>query len=460
MDSLLLTLSTMQQRILSTRHLLILSFWATMGLAMAEPLVAFTNLPPPGNFKVGGSTLGSYSWKALQFSTPSSNVTLKEIKIGLNCISCTGNREPYPSTADVQISLYSVMTQDGRTKPHAEIYSLPMQTGLILTGRGTTFTYSIPDWQLQANTAYALVLKSTDSNPVKWANIAVASVDTGPQAQNGFAVSASSSYTDKYPGNFSFDQSTGQLTADSTFSNGFSGNYPVTIEMTQPGTSAAPVTTTLNLTVIASGVPSLRIWYPNFSASVGTGPVSIKPSVLASSGTLTYSLDTGATLPNGLSLNSATGEISGTPSTPTGSTFAATILVNNGAGASASASVQMDITPFTSGLPATLVYPANLVAYLGYPLVIAPATANLSGTPVFDVQVPAIPIWISYLDNSASNNAVEMKFLFTPIPAPIPLTSDGAKAFLALLMIGIMGWARQRTLNQPIKQTGAFPEPP
>ena len=171
----------------------------------ADPVVAFSNIPPPANYKVGGSPVTGGSLKALLFTTPSlSNAMLTSVKVGLTYCNSAAvcGRAPtpvdvYPSQADFQVSIYSVRDQGGVLTPDVELYSIPMQYGLTLTGRGTEFTFDIPNWQLAENTTYALVGRSTDTNPVKWANIELGSPpsDYPPQAQNGFTFSSTQAFT-------------------------------------------------------------------------------------------------------------------------------------------------------------------------------------------------------------------------------------------------------------------------
>ena len=168
----------------------------------ADPVVAFSNIPPPANYKVGGSTVTGGGLKALLFTTPtSSRAVITSVKVGLtycNNFQCAGRStipvDVYPSQADFQVSIYSVRDQGGVLTPDAEIYSIPMQYGLTLTSRGTEFTFDIPNWQLAENTTYALVGRSTDSNPVKWGNIQLGAADYPPQPQNGFTFSSTQAF--------------------------------------------------------------------------------------------------------------------------------------------------------------------------------------------------------------------------------------------------------------------------
>lgn len=170
------------------RFILLVSLALYIELAEGSPVVALSNIPPPGNFKPGGSTLDSNAWKALLFTTPNSaRSEIVSVQVGLSCITCGGSSEPYPYIADLQVTLYSVSNQAGVMAPNTELYSIPMQYGLVLTGRGTLFTFQIPHWELAANTHYALVIKSTDTHPVKWGNVEVNSNDEPPEGQNGFS---------------------------------------------------------------------------------------------------------------------------------------------------------------------------------------------------------------------------------------------------------------------------------
>lgn len=186
-------------------YLVLMSLGMRVGWADATPVIAFSNIPPPTNYKPGGSQIRSGLLKALLFTTPPSSETeVTSIKVGLTyCNNCPGRSGPaiYPSLADFQISLYSVSNQGGVPTPDAELYSIPMQYGLTLTGVGTEFTFDIPHWRLAENTTYAVVADSTDSYPVKWGNIQLGGTFTSPdypaQAQNGFSFSASQAfYTD------------------------------------------------------------------------------------------------------------------------------------------------------------------------------------------------------------------------------------------------------------------------
>jgi len=191
-------------RLLLRRLLLVISVGVLLfGRVEADPVVAFSNIPPPANYKVGGSTVTGGSLKALLFTTPlSSRAMVTSVTVGLtycNAGECGRSTIPvgvYPSQADFQVSIYSVRDQGGVLTPDVELYSIPMQYGLTLRVMGTEFTFDIPKWQLAENTTYALVGRSTDTNPVKWANIELGNPpsDYPPQTQNGFTFSSTQAF--------------------------------------------------------------------------------------------------------------------------------------------------------------------------------------------------------------------------------------------------------------------------
>jgi hypothetical protein len=59
-------------RLFYLKLLLLLALVAQSGWVKADPVVALSNLPPPGNFKPGDSLLDSNDWKAELFKKPAS----------------------------------------------------------------------------------------------------------------------------------------------------------------------------------------------------------------------------------------------------------------------------------------------------------------------------------------------------------------------------------------------------
>ncbi|MFO1193188.1 MAG: putative Ig domain-containing protein, partial [Rhodoferax sp.] len=145
-----------------------------------------------------------------------------------------------------------------------------------------------------------------------------------------------------------------------------SGNFSVTLSATNAaGTgNSAPLALLIN----PSTVPTISS-AATLSGSVGT---AIAPYQIQASNApiLSYALGAGSTLPAGLSLNSSTGQITGTPTTSGSST--ATLTVTNAAGTSAPFTLSFTVNPstvpaitsptFSSVAAGTAISPIQIVA--------------------------------------------------------------------------------------------------
>lgn len=161
---------------------------------VSNPVIALNLIPPPGGYKVGGSSLSQTLGKAIVFRTPEhSSSAVVSVTVGLSNNTCPSGVNPpvYPNTADIRIVLYSIDSATG--KPDAELYSTPMYVGLNVTGPGTLFTFQVPEWHLLESTKYAIGLQSTYPNAncvfnTKWSNVEIDAVDHPVVGQNGFVV--------------------------------------------------------------------------------------------------------------------------------------------------------------------------------------------------------------------------------------------------------------------------------
>jgi autotransporter-associated beta strand protein len=136
-------------------------------IVRADPIVAITNIPIA---TTGGSTITNTDWKGLIFSTPSAVSEISSIQLGLNNIPGS-----YPTSPNIEIGLYSV--ESGH--PSIQLNSLPLQS-VSMTESKQMYSFIIPNWQMAANTSYALVLKS-DLTSIKWGNTV-----TIPSGINGY----------------------------------------------------------------------------------------------------------------------------------------------------------------------------------------------------------------------------------------------------------------------------------
>lgn len=129
------------------------------------------------------------------------------------------------------------------------------------------------------------------------------------------------------PTGLSIDAATGMITG--TPDPGTAGTYPITLEVTTPGGTD---TESLNLTVLAGTATTPTTTPPSITGpSTATAQegvavsISMAASNLPSSGTGAVWSATG--LPSGLSINSTTGDIMGTPASGTAGTHAVTVTV-------------------------------------------------------------------------------------------------------------------------------------
>ena len=158
-------------------------------LVYADPIIAITNTP---NVTPGGSYLNDSEWKGLLFSTSTLASELNAIEIGLNCRPANCLTDPshaYPTSATIGISLYSVEAG----YPSIELNSIPNQSVNLASGQ-RMYSFTLPNWQMAANSTYALVLKS-DATGVKWGATGNSPGGSLPIGLDGFSYLGFSAYS-------------------------------------------------------------------------------------------------------------------------------------------------------------------------------------------------------------------------------------------------------------------------
>jgi len=220
------------------------------------------------------------------------------------------------------------------------------------------------------------------TNPAVY-TVGVAITPNTPSSSGGAISSYSVSPT--LPAGLSLNTATGIISGTPTAAS-VSAAYTVTAS-NSAGSTTATVSIVVNAVLAA---PSGLAYSTN--PAVYTVGVAITPNTPSSNGGIVSSYGVSPTLPAGLSLNTTTGIISGTP-TATSASTAYTVTANNAAG-SATATVTITISAALTA-PSGLTYSANPAVYT-VGAAITPNTPNSSGGTVSSYSIsPALPAGLS-----------------------------------------------------------------
>jgi lysophospholipase L1-like esterase len=397
----------------------------TIDVAAATPLSVGSATPPDATAgqlytsqlaATGG--LGMVSWV----------ITSGALPAGLALDSATGQLTGTPTTAAVGTSTFTVQATDSSSPAQVATGSVsitvdPASDPLTVT------TTSLPG--LTAGQDYSAQLTSTGGvAPVVW------------------SVSAGS-----LPPGLSLDPASGLLSGTPTVA----GTYDFTAQVTD-GTSPVPQTATAHLSITIGAPPALSI--STASAFDGTEGSYYSSTFQATGGVGSYYwYVSSGSLPAGLSLNSATGQVTGIPSGTGTSSFGVTVADASGITATQSYSVtiaQVPLTVSSALAPATVgtyyagnVTPSGGLAPYGWSLVSGtlpsglgfdPATGTITGTPT---QSGSFPLQVLVTDSSSPAQQVTADVTLTVAARPSltlssspPLTGAVAAPYVA----GI-GWS-------------------
>lgn len=193
---------------------------------------------------------------------------------------------------------------------------------------------------------------------------------------------ASYSISSALPSGLSFNTSTGRITGTPT---ALLSATPFTVTANNSGGSTSA---TLTISVI-QGPPTVAYSPSSYTMTKGTS------YTLTATSTNAESFSVGGSLPAGLSLDSATGTISGTPSA-VAAAAAYTVTVSDGSGQTGSATISITVRDVA---PASLVYSSPNSSYT-VSVAITPNTPSNSGGDVVSYSItPALPAGLS-LDGS------------------------------------------------------------
>ena len=264
---------------------------------------AFTS-SSAASFTVGATN--SFTLETTGYPAPTFAVTTGTLPNGLTLDATTGILSGNPAVGTTGVYNLVITASNGLSPNATQNFTLTVNTPPTIT------VTTLPDWT--ANQPYSQTITVTGgSDPIT------------------FAVTSGS-----LPTGLSLDSSTGEITGSPTTVTGSPFSFTIT------ATDAANATTSQNYAVAINPSPTIATTsLPNWTIDQ---PYSQTVGVTGGSDPITFALSAG-NLPTGLSLNSSTGEITGTPTTTTGSPFDFTITATDAANATTSQSYTVAINP-------------------------------------------------------------------------------------------------------------------
>jgi hypothetical protein len=357
------------------------------------------------------------------------------------------------------ITLIATVTKD---KNSAGVTWSLSGSGALSSKTITSVTYTAPAATTSAQTITITATSVADTSKTGTATITVPAAPSVTTTGANLASSVGSSYTVTLAGSggippYTWALSSGSLPSCLTMTSGgviggtilapCSGTFTPTFTMTDAGTPTALKATQQLTMVIAAAT---QISFAGSVPSTGTYNVAYSGSAAATggAGTLTYALTSGSTLPTGVTLNLATGAISGTPSTV--GTYSFAVKASDAYGDATTSPTYSLVVSYpamhitTSALPAGYVssaYTSTALAASGgagvfsnYTWTVAggsalPAGLSLSsaglisGTPTGSVGTAGVTFTVTDSTSGLSSNAtlsIQIKAELTITPATFP----------------------------------------
>ena len=214
--------------------------------------------------------------------------------------------------------------------------------------------------------------------------------------------------------------------------------YLVTVKLIQSGPPAQTITAGLTINVVTVP-PALQLIYPDLlNVPVGSGPYNLAPSTTGFTGQITYSIIDGI-LPAGLTLNSVTGIISGTPITATSGVFTPTIRAEYPG--QNPAQIRQNILEIEI-LPLLSYPPVNPT--LGAPFTVTPTTSPAISTGTYSVFAGTLPPGLVLDSTSGRISGTPTTLISSNVTIEF---TTGLQRVQANVLIGIQGYSI--TLSYP-----------
>jgi hypothetical protein len=253
--------------------------------------------------------------------------------------------------------------------------SYGVQTGSANSGTGTTVTYTIALsegwWFTTSNDNIKLTWPGGTPTGVSWSfTSSTETISNGTTATPKFAPSSNS------PATITFSVTTSGSTP--------AGTYPFTIKITDNNGGGGPWSSSgLNLTVGTAAPPTISYTGSPFTYYTGSAITSLTPAVTNSP--TSYSIS--PALPAGLSFDTSTGIISGTP-TAASSNTTYTVTATN---ASGSGNTTISITTLAS----TISYAGTPFTYYAGTTISTASSTEVGSNPTGYAISPALPAGLS-----------------------------------------------------------------
>lgn len=284
-------------------------------------------------------TINSSTATTLRLSNPSSAIYVHDIIVSLYTVSSPPIVTASTFSGNVGTAFNNSIVATNSPTSYAYTGTLPgglsfnNSTGAI-TGTPTTAgssTISVTATNAAGTSSATTITFNIAAAAVPVVTATTYTGTTGTTFNNTITATnspTSYAYTGTLPPGLSFSTSTGAITGTPTTA----GSYSISVTATNAaGTSAA---VTIGFTI---SLPAPVVTGGTLSGTVST---AFTYTISATNSPTSYAVASGA-LPNGLSLNSTTGQITGTPTTA--GSFSVTVTATNGTGTSAPATLTFTI---------------------------------------------------------------------------------------------------------------------